>query len=98
MVYDLRQMTSILSRNSTDFAGIPQNGQRIETADHITAFTGYAKIEYGVQKKRRRIGRTNGEIDPRVPVLQSELLSMRVNAARSALLTCRSFCVGVGGR
>ena len=43
MVYDLRQIPSISSRNSTDFAGIPQNGQRIETADHITAFTGYAK-------------------------------------------------------
>jgi hypothetical protein len=26
-----------------DCVGIPQNGQRIETADHITAFMGYAK-------------------------------------------------------
>ena len=43
MVHDLSQISSISSRNSTDFAGIPQNGQRIETADHITAFMGHVK-------------------------------------------------------
>jgi hypothetical protein len=50
MVYDLRQMTSISSGNSMDCVGIPQNGQRIETADYITAFMGYAKSNMACRK------------------------------------------------
>ncbi len=50
MVYELRQISSISSRNSTDFAGIPQNGQRIETADHITAFMDHEKPSMACRK------------------------------------------------